>query len=53
LADAFVMKRRGLPRDIAHAFNYLVSPAASWVTGIELRVDGGGSYKSKMPTSDD
>lgn len=53
LADAFVMKRRGVPRDIAYAFNYLISPAASWVTGIELRVDGGGSYKSKMPTSDD
>lgn len=53
LADAFVMKRRGVPNDIAYAFNYLISPAASWVTGIELRVDGGGSYKSKMPTSDD
>jgi NAD(P)-dependent dehydrogenase (short-subunit alcohol dehydrogenase family) len=53
LADSFVMKRRGVPKDIAYAFNYLISPAASWVTGIELRVDGGGSYKSKMPTSDD
>jgi NAD(P)-dependent dehydrogenase (short-subunit alcohol dehydrogenase family) len=53
LADSFVMKRRGAPNDIAYAFNYLISPAASWVTGIELRVDGGGSYKSKMPTSDD
>lgn len=53
LADAFVMKRRGIPKDIAYAFNYLISPAASWVTGIELRVDGGGSYKSKMPKGDD
>lgn len=53
LADSFVMKRRGTPRDIAYAFNYLISPAASWVTGTELRVDGGGSYKSKMPTSDE
>lgn len=53
LSDAMVMKRRGLPNDIAYAFNYLISPAASWVTGIELRVDGGGSFKSKMPTSDD
>lgn len=53
LADSFVMKRRGIPRDIAYAFNYLISPAASWVTGIQLRVDGGGSYKSKMPTNDD
>ncbi|MGE5656916.1 MAG: SDR family oxidoreductase [Actinomycetota bacterium] len=53
LADSFVMKRRGVPNDIAYAFNYLLSPAASWVTGIELRVDGGGSFKSKMPTGDD
>lgn len=53
LADSFVMKRRGVPNDIAYAFNYLISPAASWVTGVELRVDGGGSYKSKMPTGDD
>lgn len=53
LADSFVMKRRGIPKDIAYAFNYLISPAASWVTGIELRVDGGGSFKSKMPKGDD
>lgn len=53
LANAFVMKRRGVPRDIAHAFNYLISPAASWVTGIELRVDGGGSFMSNISTSDD
>lgn len=49
LADSMVMKRRGLPIDIAYAFNYLLSPAACWVTGTELRVDGGGSYQSKMP----
>jgi NAD(P)-dependent dehydrogenase (short-subunit alcohol dehydrogenase family) len=52
LADSFVLKRRGAPFDIAYAFNYLLSPAAAWVTGIHLHVDGGGSYKSKMPTAD-
>jgi 7-alpha-hydroxysteroid dehydrogenase len=52
LADAFVMKRRGAPYDIAYGFNYLLSPAAAWVTGVHLLqdVNGGGSYKSKMPT---
>ena len=52
LSDAMVLKRRGAPFDIAYAFNYLLSPAASWITGIHLHVDGGGSYKSKMPSSD-
>jgi NAD(P)-dependent dehydrogenase (short-subunit alcohol dehydrogenase family) len=52
LAAAFVMKRRGAPWDIAYAMNYLISPAAQWVTNQEFIIDGGGSYKSKMPTQD-
>lgn len=52
LADAFVMKRRGTPWDIAYAMNYLISPAAQWVTSQEFIINGGGSYKSKMPTQD-
>ena len=52
LAESIVMKRRGTPYDIAYAFNFLLSPAASWVTGVQLEVNGGGSYKSKMPTED-
>lgn len=52
LAESFVMKRRGAPYDIAYAFNFLLSPAASWITGVQLDVNGGGSYKSKMPTDD-
>jgi 7-alpha-hydroxysteroid dehydrogenase len=52
LASAMVMKRRGTPWDIAYAMNYLISPAASWVTNVDLEVSGGGTYKSKMPTAD-
>ena len=52
LADSFVLKRRGAPLDIAYAFNYLLSPAAAWVTGIHLHVNGGGTYQSKMPKGD-
>lgn len=52
LANSFVLKRRGAPFDIAYAFNYLVSPAAAWVSGIHLHVNGGGVYQSKMPKGD-
>lgn len=49
ISEAIVMKRRGTPADIAHAFVFLMSKAASWITGINLMVDGGGMYESKMP----
>ena len=51
LSDSFVMKRRGLPIEIAYGMMFLMSDAAEWITGIDLRIDGGGTYKSKMPTS--
>ena len=34
------MRRNGLPDDIAHAVVFLASPAASWITGQLLTVDG-------------
>ena len=51
VVKGIVLKRRGLPADIAQAMAFLISDAASWITGIELTVNGGGVYKSKMPTS--
>ena len=51
VVKGIVMKRRGLPSDIAYAMAFLMSDAAAWITGIELTVNGGGVYKSKMPTS--
>jgi 3-oxoacyl-[acyl-carrier protein] reductase len=51
LSNMFVMKRRGAPIEIAYGMMFLMSNAARWVTGIDLKIDGGGSYKSKMPTS--
>lgn len=50
IANSIVMKRRGLPVDIANGMAFLMSGAARWITGIDLRIDGGGTYKSKMPT---
>jgi 3-oxoacyl-[acyl-carrier protein] reductase len=33
--------RYGKPEDIAEIMAFLVSPAAKWMTGIQLRIDGG------------
>lgn len=50
ISDGIVMKRRGTPRDIAYVFMFLMSEAASWITGVNLKIDGGGMYESKMPS---
>jgi NAD(P)-dependent dehydrogenase (short-subunit alcohol dehydrogenase family) len=46
--DQFVaeqtVKRRGLPEDIAECVAYLVSPAASFITGQTVNVDGGHRF---------
>lgn len=41
MADLTPMKRLGRAEDIAAAALYLASPAASWVTGKILEIDGG------------
>ncbi|WP_373710246.1 SDR family NAD(P)-dependent oxidoreductase [Kaistella sp.] len=51
VVKGIVLKRRGVPEDIAYAMAFLMSGAASWITGVELTVNGGGVYKTKMPTS--
>jgi meso-butanediol dehydrogenase/(S,S)-butanediol dehydrogenase/diacetyl reductase len=33
--------RVGAPEDVAHAIQFLASPAAAWITGVALPVDGG------------
>jgi NAD(P)-dependent dehydrogenase (short-subunit alcohol dehydrogenase family) len=35
------LKRVGMPEDVADACLFLASPAARWISGISLRVDGG------------
>jgi 3-oxoacyl-[acyl-carrier protein] reductase len=37
----YIIRRRGLPEDVAGLVTYLVSPKASWITGQTYPVDGG------------
>jgi NAD(P)-dependent dehydrogenase (short-subunit alcohol dehydrogenase family) len=39
--DRYPLKRVGTPEDIANGAIYLLSDASSWVTGINLLIDGG------------
>ena len=43
MRKAMPLGRFGEPLDIAGAVLYMVSPAASWVTGAILHVDGGST----------
>ena len=39
--DSIPLKRIGLPKDVAHAILFLVSPLADYITGQVLTIDGG------------
>jgi 3-oxoacyl-[acyl-carrier protein] reductase len=41
LASQIPMERLGLPEDVAAAVTFLVSPAAGYITGETLHVNGG------------
>jgi NAD(P)-dependent dehydrogenase (short-subunit alcohol dehydrogenase family) len=41
IAATYPMKRLGTPQDVARLVGFLVSDAASWITGETVRVDGG------------
>jgi NAD(P)-dependent dehydrogenase (short-subunit alcohol dehydrogenase family) len=41
VAAAYPLKRLGTPEDVAGLVGFLVSDAASWITGETVRVDGG------------
>jgi 7-alpha-hydroxysteroid dehydrogenase len=52
IIDHTRLRRTGTPEDIAYAAVYLASPAASWVTGTLLDING-GPVDEIMPASPD
>jgi NAD(P)-dependent dehydrogenase (short-subunit alcohol dehydrogenase family) len=40
---AIMLDRLGTPEDIGHCAVYLASDESSWVTGADIRVDGGAT----------
>lgn len=48
--DAIPMARAGKPDELAEAIVFLLSDAASYITGIALPVDGGKSVQLYLPT---
>lgn len=43
MADHSAMRRMGKPEEVAKMAAFLLSPDASYVSGIDVAVDGGGS----------
>ena len=41
--ESYPLKRYGFPNDIAYGVLYLLSDAASWITGQNLVIDGGST----------
>lgn len=39
--ERYPLKRYGMPEEIAYGVVYLLSDAAAWITGTELKMDGG------------
>jgi 7-alpha-hydroxysteroid dehydrogenase len=52
LIEHLRMKRFGTPDDVASAVIYLASPAASWVTGLLLEINGGQIDEIKAVSPD-
>jgi NAD(P)-dependent dehydrogenase (short-subunit alcohol dehydrogenase family) len=49
-ADAIPMGRGGEPNEIAEAIVFLLSDAASYITGVALPVDGGKIAQLYLPS---
>jgi 3-oxoacyl-[acyl-carrier protein] reductase len=48
VAEAYPLRRLGVPDDVAGPATFLLSDAAAWVTGQTLLVDGGASVRTSL-----
>jgi NAD(P)-dependent dehydrogenase (short-subunit alcohol dehydrogenase family) len=48
LAEALPLGRIGEPADVAEAIGFLAGPAAAWITGQTLVIDGGAQIRSSL-----
>ncbi|MEJ6657588.1 MAG: SDR family oxidoreductase, partial [Synechococcus sp. ChSW.bin.154] len=49
LGSLVPLKRMGMPEDIANAATFLCSDEASYITGVDLIVDGGYVHQGLLP----
>jgi 7-alpha-hydroxysteroid dehydrogenase len=50
LVQAIALGRLGTSEDVAHGVLFLVSPLASWITGVVLPIHGGKGLVSDLPS---
>ena len=43
MADGYPLKRLGTPEDTAKLAAFLLSDDSSWITGVTVTIDGGGT----------
>ncbi|WP_394771381.1 SDR family oxidoreductase [Lacisediminihabitans sp.] len=48
VADAYPLKRLGLPADVAGPVCFLLSDDAAWITGQTIIIDGGGTLSPRL-----